>query len=196
MRCGLPSEQHPPRKPCSPVHQDYSFLWPNQTLCDTVAMQRYRATGSKGRQLVKFRECIDRLFGIGSRSGKPGAKETPHTMRAPRDAAGQEQTRRDASGHEGILSEEFARTLEAADRGLSFPEGATDPIEYLGNVDPLGLSDHERETVRQWTRELLEERGDRAVWNSRLRLKLELRYLISEGGLYKMPGEKGTGRRG
>ncbi len=145
---------------------------------------------------MNFKERIHRLFDASARSGKSTARETPRTMRAPRDAAGQEQMRRDASGHEGILSEEFARTLEAADRGLSFPEGATDPIEYLGNLGPLGLSDHERETVRQWTLELLEERGDRAVWNSRLRLKLELRYLISEGGLYKTPGDKGNGRRG
>ena len=49
--------------------------------------------------------------------------------------------------------------------------------------------------MREWTRELIEERGEKAVWNSRLRLKLELRYLISEGGLLKMAGWRDVGGR-
>jgi hypothetical protein len=143
---------------------------------------------------VNLKDRINRLFSSGSTAARREPDKDRPQARAPRDAAGQEQMRRAATGHEGILSEEFAKTLEAADRGLVFPEGATDPIEYLGNLDPLGLTGQEMEIVRYWTRDLLEERGDRAVWNSRLRLKLELRYLIAEGGLHKMHGEKGDGK--
>ena len=78
--------------------------------------------------------------------------------------------------------------IEAADEGLRFPENAGDALQYLGNLEPLGLSEEEQVVVRHWTEELVEERGERAVWNSRLRLKLELRYLISEAGLQKRTG--------
>lgn len=144
---------------------------------------------------MSFKDGINRLWNRVLRMGKSAPAGAGLGSRSSSDPARQEQLRRDASGHDGILSEEFAKTLDSADRGLSFPESPQDPLAYLGNVDPLGLTEPEKDVVRQWTLELLEERGEKAVWNSRLRLKLELRYLISEGGLQKMRGGKNAGRR-
>jgi len=141
---------------------------------------------------MSIRDKLGRLFGGASpRTGS----QTSAGGRPWHDDAGQERMRRGAVEHEGILTEEFAKKLEAADRGRVFPESPRDPVEYLGNIEPLGLTEDEKDIVRQWTSDLVEERGDRAVWNSRLRLKLELRYLIAEGGLQKMPGGKDAGRR-
>lgn len=138
-----------------------------------------------------------RLMGLkdifGGFRGKPesGAKASKPSQRRPlsqEDVARQQQFREAASGYQGVLNQEFAQALESADEGLKFPENADDVLMYLGNLEPLGLSDEERTVVRHWTEELVEERGERAVWSSRLRLKLELRYLISEAGLQKRPG--------
>jgi hypothetical protein len=107
---------------------------------------------------------------------------------SPEEVARQQRFREAASGYQGVLNQEFAQALEAADEGLRFPEEASDVLMYLGNLEPLGLSEEERTVVRHWTEELVEERGNRAVWSSRLRLKLELRYLISEAGLQKRSG--------
>ena len=120
-----------------------------------------------------------------------GAKSSGPAQKRPlsqEDVARQQQFREAASGYQGVLNQEFAQALEAADEGLRFPENANDALMYLGNLEPLGLSEEERTVVRHWTEELVEERGDRAVWSSRLRLKLELRYLISEAGLQKRSG--------
>jgi len=117
----------------------------------------------------------------GAKSAKPPQKRTL----APEDIARQQKFRDAASEYQGVLNQEFAQALETADEGLKFPENADDVLMYLGNLDPLGLSEEEQMVVRNWTGELVEERGARAVWNSRLRLKLELRYLISETGLQK-----------
>ena len=128
-------------------------------------------------------------------NARTGIGESPAQPLTPADLARQEKLRQDAARHEGILNQEFAKTLEHADAGMAFPDSAEDPLAYLGNLEPLGLSSEERKVVREWTRELVEERGERAVWNSRLRLKLELRYLASEAGLHKgigrFPGDRG-----
>ncbi len=125
-------------------------------------------------------------------AGRPAAERAPGLL-SPEELARREKTRQAASQHQGILNQEFAKKLEAADFGLTFPEAAEDPLAYLGNLDPLGLSSEERRVVREWTRDLVEEMGEWAVWNSRLRLKLELRYLATESGLTKgigrYPGE-------
>jgi len=120
----------------------------------------------------------------GDKSQKPSQKRPLN----PEDIARQQKFRDAASGYQGVLNQEFAQALETADEGLKFPENANDVLQYLGNLEPLGLSEEEEMVVRHWTEELVEERGERAVWNSRLRLKLELRYLISEAGLQKRTG--------
>ncbi|MFC2008503.1 hypothetical protein ACFLUT_00405 [Chloroflexota bacterium] len=125
--------------------------------------------------------------------GKPessaqSSKSAQKRTLSQEDSVRQQQFRDAASGYQGVLNQEFAQALEAADEGLRFPENADDVLMYLGNLEPLGLSEEERTVVRHWTEELVEERGDRAVWSSRLRLKLELRYLISEAGLQKRSG--------
>jgi len=131
------------------------------------------------------------IFGGFRGKAESGAKSSGPGHRRPlsqEDVARQQQFREAASGYQGVLNQEFAQALEAADEGLKFPEDGSDVLMYLGNLEPLGLSDEERTVVRHWTGELVEERGERAVWSSRLRLKLELRYLISEAGLQKRPG--------
>ncbi len=139
---------------------------------------------------MRIGDFLGGLFGKkrGAQRTWAGA-ESPAQPLTPADLARQEKLRQDAARHEGILNQEFAKTLEQADAGVTFPDSADDPLAYLGNLEPLGLSPEERKVVREWTRELVEERGERAVWNSRLRLKLELRYLASESGL-----QKGIGR--
>lgn len=146
---------------------------------------------------MRIGEFLGGLFGKkrALRGGYSETAEHPTQPLTPADRARQEKLRQDATKHEGILNQEFAKALERADEGVSFPDSPADPLAYLGNLDPLGLSSEERNVVRDWTRELVEERGERAVWNSRLRLKLELRYLASESGLHKgigrFPGERG-----
>lgn len=142
---------------------------------------------------MNLKDGIKRLLGV--EKTPQASQEVPRRQRTPQDSATREQLRRDAAEHEGVLSRQFAKTLDAADKGLMFPESAKDPLEYLGNVEPLGLTEQEKEIVRQWTLELLEERGEKSVWNSRLRLKLELRYLMVEGGLQSLPGHKDAGKR-
>ncbi len=140
---------------------------------------------------MRFGDILGGLFGRKTGTPKAGAGSTSGTSQrvTPSDPVRQEKLRQDAAKHQGILNQDFARELERADEGWVFPESPDEPLMYLGNLDPLGLSAEERKVVREWTRELLEERGERSVWNSRLRLKLELRYLASEDGL-----RKGIGR--
>jgi len=144
-----------------------------------------------------FNDVIGRLFGKkrGPQVASKGRGEASRRYVAPKDLARQEKFRQAASQHSGVLSEEFARTLEESDQGLIFPESPQDVLEYLGNIEPLGLSEEEKSVVREWTRDIVTDRGEHAVWNSRLRLKLELRYLTSEAGLQKgslyMPDDVG-----
>ncbi len=145
---------------------------------------------------MRFNDMLGGIFG--KKPGPEGAgkphPESPSRPLTPADVARQEKARQTASTHQGILNEEFARTLEYADTGLRFPESPDDPLAYLGSLEPLGLSPEELKVVRQWTKELIEEKGERAVWNSRLRLKLELRYLATESGLHRgigrFPGDR------
>jgi hypothetical protein len=144
---------------------------------------------------VRITNPLSGLFGKkGDRQpvARPASERAPGPL-TPEELARQEKTRQAASQHQGILNQAFAKKLEAADAALTFPEAAADPLAYLGNLEPLGLSPDERKVVREWTRDLAEEMGARAVWNSRLRLKLELRYLATESGLTKgigrYPGE-------
>lgn len=145
---------------------------------------------------MRFNSVLGGLFGKKSDSQKAGRVpgESPSIPLTPADQARQEKLRQAAASHQGILNEDFAKMLERADEGCKFPETPDEPLAYLGNLEPLGLSSEERKVVREWTRELIEEKGERAVWNSRLRLKLELRYLATESGLSKgigrFPGER------
>ena len=134
-----------------------------------------------------FNDVIGRLFGkkSGPQVASKAREEAKRRQVNPEDLARQEKFRQAAAQHSGVLSEEFARTLEEGDQGLRFLEDAQDVLEYLGNIEPLGLSEEEKNVVRDWTQDIVSERGEHAVWNSRLRLKLELRYLTSEAGLQK-----------
>lgn len=86
----------------------------------------------------------------------------------------------------GVSNEEFELVLKEADKGLGFPEEPSDVLEYLGNLEPLQLSDKAREELRRWTQNLLERREPAHVWNGRIALKLELHYLQETFG-WQMP---------
>ncbi len=146
---------------------------------------------------MRFNDMLGGLFGKkGSPQGPAaGHADGPSIPLTPADIARQEKIRLAAANHEGILNEDFARMLERADAGLTFPVAPEDPLAYLGNLEPLGLSSEEHKVIREWTRELIEEKGERAVWNSRLRLKLELRYLATESGVHKGIGRFAGDRR-
>lgn len=148
---------------------------------------------------MPFSSILGGLFGRKNEPNQPQRSpgDSPSIPLTPADIAKQERQRQTAASHEGVLNAEFARTLERADEGWTFPEAVNaDPLAYLGNLEPLGLSAEERRIVREWTRELIEEKGEKAVWNSRLRLKLELRYLATESGLSKGIGRfPGEGRK-
>ncbi len=145
---------------------------------------------------MPIRSFLGDLFG--KKSDPQKIRKTPAVSPSapisPAEMARQEKIRQEAASHQGILNEDFAKALERADEGLKFPENTDEPLAYLGNLEPLGLSAEERQVVREWTRELVEEKGERAVWNSRLRLKLELRYIATESGLSKgigrFPGDR------
>ena len=146
---------------------------------------------------MRLSDAFGGLFGRKSAPQKPrqSPAESPSIPLTPADIARQEKLRQAAASHQGILNADFAKMLERADEGFTFPENPPDdPLVYLGNLEPLGLSVEERKVVREWTRELVAEKGERAVWNSRLRLKLELRYLASESdlraGIGRFQGER------
>ena len=67
--------------------------------------------------------------------------------------------------------------LKKADEGLSFPESPTDVLGYLGNIEPLNLTEDEKDAVRFTTLKLIDQHGFRHVWDSRLRYKLEIEYI-------------------
>jgi len=84
------------------------------------------------------------------------------------------------SNYEPILAlggGDLGKRLEKADEGLSFPTSPIDPLEYLGNIDPLGLTESEKNSVRYTNRKLINQYGARHVWDSRFRYKLEIEYI-------------------
>ena len=44
-----------------------------------------------------------------------------------------------------IMDSDFACKLRESDKGLSFPQNPEDVLEYLGNLEPLGLTDMEKQ---------------------------------------------------
>ena len=147
---------------------------------------------------MRFNGFLGGLFGKKAQRDEQTipAGESPSIPLTPADIARQERQRQAAATHEGVFNADFARVLDRADAGWKAPGSSNcDPLAYLGNLEPLGLSAEERLIVREWTRELIEEKGPEAVWDSRIRLKLELRYLITESGRRKGPGRfQGEGR--
>ncbi|MBN1152961.1 MAG: hypothetical protein JXA58_07110 [Dehalococcoidia bacterium] len=147
---------------------------------------------------MRFSNIVGGLFGKKSESqeAQRPPSDSPSIPLTPADVARQERQRQAAASHQGVLNVEFAKELERADEGVKFPETPdVDSLAYLGNLGPLGLSDEERKIVREWTRELIAEKGERAVWNSRIRLKLELRYLTTDASLRKGIGRFPSERR-
>jgi len=167
----------------------FSGGWCQQ--CQGIGLARIRVnvlreSGLRKSGSVGLKDYLGRIRGKSAPASQSSGSGS-HSTRPPTadELARQKQARDAAAEYEGVLNQEFAKALEEADAGLRFPESPDDVLAYLGDLSPLGLSEDEKIVVRNWTEELVEEKGERAVWSSRLRLKLELRYLISEAGLHK-----------
>jgi hypothetical protein len=76
------------------------------------------------------------------------------------------------------LDSELGEKLEKADEGLSFPDAPQDVLEYLGNIEPLELSDKDKAIVRQWVQRDVNEKGAKHVWKYRYKAKLEIYYIV------------------
>ena len=72
---------------------------------------------------------------------------------------------------------ELGKQLEKADEGLSFPSGPADILDYLGNIDPLNLTEDEECYLRSMTQRVINKKGAQYVWDSRFLLKLEFDYI-------------------
>jgi len=78
---------------------------------------------------------------------------------------------------------EFGEQLRKADEGLSFPNSPKDILEYLGNIEPLGLTEFEKDWARHTTLKLIDEHGAKHMWDYRIKHKCELRYICHDLGL-------------
>jgi hypothetical protein len=77
-----------------------------------------------------------------------------------------------------IHDEDLANALAAADRNLRFPTGASDPLAYLGSLDAMRLSEEERQEARVMTEKALKRHSPEHLWANKLRLKVELRFVL------------------
>ncbi len=77
-----------------------------------------------------------------------------------------------------IWDDALAERLVAGDERLAFPEEPVDVLEYLGALEPLDLTEHWREFARKGVEESIERHGARWVWENRLRLRVELAWVI------------------
>ena len=53
----------------------------------------------------------------------------------------------------------------------------------MGNIYPLEMDKSEKDIVRKWTQNLVDKKGPQYVWDNRLRLKLELLFIVHYMGL-------------
>lgn len=72
---------------------------------------------------------------------------------------------------------EVGKKLGTCDKNLEFPEAPKDILEYLGNSEPLELTEDEKQNLRRSTAHLIEQQSARWIWDNRYRLKLEILYL-------------------
>ena len=72
---------------------------------------------------------------------------------------------------------EIGQRLLTCDEGLEFPEAPEDILDYHGNIEPLGLTESEKEYFRKGTARLIQETGARWIWDNKYRLKLEILYV-------------------
>lgn len=77
-----------------------------------------------------------------------------------------------------IWDDALAERLVAADDGLALPDEPEVVLEYLGPLEPLDLAEHWREHTRRGVEESIERHGARWVWESRVRLRVELVWVI------------------
>jgi hypothetical protein len=116
------------------------------------------------------------VFGMAKQgnTGKPGAGEE-------RGGAMSEERKRQAfrnAANNVPIDREFIENCEQADIGLAFPGKWEDPLELLGCIELLSLEEHHKAIVRRWTLRLIDRKGPRYVWENRLFLKNELKYIL------------------
>jgi len=68
---------------------------------------------------------------------------------------------------------DIEKELEKADKGLTFPEAPKDVIEYLGNIEPLEMTEIEKNAARLFIQGQIRRYGAKEVWQYRMRFKME-----------------------
>ncbi len=92
----------------------------------------------------------------------------------------EEHFRNALSNYMGVLNlreSDLAKKLEEADRGLAFPENPIDVLDYMGNIEPLEMTESEKHEERSFLHIMLERYGATCVWETRMRYKLEWYYV-------------------
>ena len=85
--------------------------------------------------------------------------------------------------YQQVMKSDFAEELRKADMGLSMPDDPSNVLEYLGNIEPLKLSEEDKEAVVILTRKNINEKGAEYIWENRVFLRYELSYIIETFGL-------------
>ena len=81
-----------------------------------------------------------------------------------------------------VYNEQLDEAISKADHMLKFPESPADPVEYIGSLEPLNMTPEEEAQVKREVSDDVEKRGGRWVWENKHRLKLEIRFILDEGG--------------
>ena len=82
-----------------------------------------------------------------------------------------------------MMESDFACKLRESDKGLSFPQDPEDVLEYLGNLELLGLTDVEKQAVRLLLQEKIDKGKAEHIWKNRVYLRIELEYINRTFGL-------------
>lgn len=91
-----------------------------------------------------------------------------------------EHYRNAISNYMGVLNlhgSDIEKKLQEADKGLTFPENPIDILEYLGNIEPLEMTDQEKKAARRFIQNSIKGHGTKEVWQYRMRYKLEWYYV-------------------
>jgi hypothetical protein len=82
---------------------------------------------------------------------------------------------RNAAGNfAAIYDQDLVDAFEAEEAGMPMPAGATDPLDYLGSITPLRLTEDDKGKLGKQVGIWVGEKGPGWVWSNRTRLKLEL----------------------
>ena len=90
-----------------------------------------------------------------------------------------EHFRNALSNYIGVLdlhNTDLERRLIEGDKNFEFPEKPADVLDYLGFIEPLEMTEVEKQTARYSITDQIDRYGAKEVWEFRLRFKLEWYY--------------------